>query len=58
MGNLYDKDFRSKELTEKKLVGVALLLPPFQPHQHGHFWPFLTIQSQGIETMLFILKVL
>ena len=31
------------------------------PHELGHFWPFFTIQSQGIEltkTLLFILKVL
>ena len=61
--NLNDKNFRSKKST-KKLVGVALLLPIF-PHSwtwpFGHFWPFLTIQTQGIEqttTILFILKVL
>jgi hypothetical protein len=32
-----------------------------RPHELGHFLPFFTIQSQGIEqakTMLFILKVL
>ena len=32
-----------------------------RPHEHGHFWPFFTIQRQGIEqttNLLFILKFL
>ena len=32
-----------------------------RPHEHGHFWPFFTVQRSGIEqtkTLLFILKVL
>ena len=32
----------------------------FRPHENGHFWPFLPIQSQGIRqttTLLFILNV-
>jgi hypothetical protein len=50
-----------KNQQKKKIMGVASLLPTFPPHEHGHFWPFFTIQSQGIEqtkTLLFILKVL
>ena len=27
--------------------GMALLL--FRSHENGHFWPFFTIQNQGIE---------
>ena len=32
-----------------------------RPHEHDHFWPFFTMQRQGIEqttNLLFILKVL
>jgi hypothetical protein len=30
-------------------MGVVLLLSFPRPHEHGHFWPFFTIQSQAIE---------
>jgi hypothetical protein len=33
----------------------------YRHYEHGHFWPFFTIQRQGIEktrNLLFILKVL
>ena len=42
LSNLNDKDFRSYELIEKKMVGVAILLS--HPHEHGRFWLLFIIQ--------------
>ena len=60
--NLNDIDFRSLESTEKKIWWewhYSFLLS--RPYELGHFQPFSTMHSQGIEltkTLLFILKVL
>ena len=59
--NLNDIDFRSSESTEKIWWEWHYSFLLSRPHEHGHFWPFFTIQIQGIEqttNLLFILKVL
>jgi hypothetical protein len=53
--------FQFIRTNRKKNDGSGITPSYFPPHELGHFWPFSTIQSQGIEltkTLLFILKVL